>query len=72
MDLSLVDLGSEVIRTDRLVLRPFRPTDEDAILRACQDSEIQRWISVIPGSASRAARSATSIASRWTPTRPCC
>jgi RimJ/RimL family protein N-acetyltransferase len=48
VDLSAVDLDSEVIRTDRLVLRPFRPTDEDAILRACQDAEIQRWISVIP------------------------
>jgi RimJ/RimL family protein N-acetyltransferase len=48
MDLSSVDLTTEVVRTDRLVLRPYRPEDEDAVLRACQDPEIQRWISALP------------------------
>ena len=48
LDLSDVDLTTEVLRTERLVLRPFGPDDEDAVLRACQDPEIQRWISVLP------------------------
>jgi RimJ/RimL family protein N-acetyltransferase len=47
VDLSLIDLPSEVVRTARLVLRPYRPDDADAVHRACQDPEIQRWISVI-------------------------
>lgn len=48
MDLTLIDLPSEVVRTERLVLRPYRPDDVDAVHRACQDAGIQRWISVIP------------------------
>ncbi|MGY1754962.1 GNAT family N-acetyltransferase [Blastococcus sp. SYSU D01042] len=46
MDLSLVDLPTEVVRTDRLVLRPYRPDDVDAVHRACQDADIQRWTTV--------------------------
>ncbi|TFV81387.1 GNAT family N-acetyltransferase [Blastococcus sp. CT_GayMR16] len=48
LDLSAVDLRTEVVRTERLVLRPFRPTDVDAVHRASQDPETQRWISGIP------------------------
>lgn len=47
MDLSLIDLPTEVVRTDRLVLRPYRPDDADAVHRACQDPGIQRWITAI-------------------------
>ncbi|MDT0275154.1 GNAT family N-acetyltransferase [Blastococcus goldschmidtiae] len=46
MDLTLVDLPTEVVRTDRLVLRPYRPDDADAVHRACQDADIQRWTMV--------------------------
>lgn len=31
---------------DGLLLRPFRPTDADAVYRACQDPSIQRWTRV--------------------------
>ena len=48
LDLSAVDLTTEVVRTARLVLRPHRPDDEDAVLRACQDPGIQRWIGTLP------------------------
>jgi RimJ/RimL family protein N-acetyltransferase len=48
LDLSTVDLTTETIRTERLVLRPFRPEDVDAVHRASQDPETQRWISAIP------------------------
>ncbi len=48
MDFTDVDLPTEVVRTDRLVLRPHRPEDVDAVLRACQDPGIQRWITAIP------------------------
>lgn len=47
MDLTLVDLPTEVLRTDRLVLRPYRPDDVEAVHRACQDPDIQRWITAI-------------------------
>lgn len=47
MDLSLIDLPTEVVRTDRLVLRPYRPDDAGAVHRACQDAEIQRWLTAI-------------------------
>jgi RimJ/RimL family protein N-acetyltransferase len=46
VDLSLIDLPTEVVRTDRLVLRPYRPEDADAVHRACQDPDIQRWLRV--------------------------
>ena len=48
LDLSAVDLTTEEIRTERLLLRPFRPDDEVAVLRGCQDADVQYWISVIP------------------------
>ncbi len=48
LDLSAVDLPTEVLRTERLVLRPHRPDDEDAVLRACQDLGIQRWLADLP------------------------
>jgi RimJ/RimL family protein N-acetyltransferase len=46
LDLSAVDLTDEVVRTDRLVLRPYRPDDVDAVHRACQDDEAQRWLPI--------------------------
>ena len=46
MDLTLIDLPTEVVRTDRLVLRPYRPEDVEAVHRACQDPDIQRWLRV--------------------------
>ncbi|NEK57257.1 GNAT family N-acetyltransferase [Geodermatophilus sabuli] len=36
------------MRSTRLVLRPHRPDDEEAVLRACQDPDIQRWIGALP------------------------
>ena len=48
MDLSLVDLPTEVVRTERLVLRPYRPEDVDPVHRACQDPDIQRWRRSVP------------------------
>jgi RimJ/RimL family protein N-acetyltransferase len=48
LDLSTVDLPTEVVRTTRLVLRPFRADDEEAVFRACQDHEVQRWLPLIP------------------------
>ena len=49
LDLTGVDLATEVVRTERLVLRPYRPDDVDDVLRAYQDPEIQRWITALPG-----------------------
>jgi RimJ/RimL family protein N-acetyltransferase len=34
------------IREAGLVLRPWRPEDEDAVYRACQDPQIHRWTNV--------------------------
>jgi RimJ/RimL family protein N-acetyltransferase len=48
IDLAAVDLTTETIRTERLVLRPFRPADVDAVLHASQDPETQRWIGALP------------------------
>ena len=48
LSLSGVDLTTEVVRTERLVLRPHRPDDEDAVLRACQDPGLQRWLADLP------------------------
>ena len=36
------------IRTDRLILRPWRPEDADAVLAACTDPVTQRWTSGLP------------------------
>jgi RimJ/RimL family protein N-acetyltransferase len=48
LDLTGVDLPTEILRTERLVLRPFGRDDVDAVFRASQDPETQRWISAIP------------------------
>ncbi len=48
LDLTDVDLTSGTVRTQRLVLRPPRAEDVDAIFRACQDPENQRWLSALP------------------------
>jgi RimJ/RimL family protein N-acetyltransferase len=47
LDLTGIDLPTEVVRTERLLLRPHRPDDVDAVHRASQDPESQRWISAI-------------------------
>jgi len=46
VDLTGVDLTTEVVRTARLVLRPARQDDVDEVFRACQDTEMQRWVPV--------------------------
>ncbi|MCW2575906.1 MAG: hypothetical protein JWR66_1936 [Modestobacter sp.] len=43
LDLSSIDLTTEVIRTDRLVLRPFRDDDVATVFAGCQDPDVQRW-----------------------------
>jgi RimJ/RimL family protein N-acetyltransferase len=48
LDLSGIDLPTETIRTERLVLRPYRVDDADAVFAACQDPEIQRWLTAVP------------------------
>ncbi len=48
LDLRAVDLTTEVVVTERPVLRPYRPDDVAAVLRACQDPLIQRWINALP------------------------
>ena len=48
MDLTLVDLPTETIRTERLLLRPYRPEDVEPVFRACQDPGTQRWLSALP------------------------
>lgn len=48
MDLTGLDLTTETLHTERLVLRPYRSDDVDAVHRACQDVEIQRWLPIIP------------------------
>ena len=47
-DLTGADLVTETIRTDRPLLRPFRPEDVDPVFRASQDAEAQRWIGAMP------------------------
>lgn len=36
------------IRTDRLVLRPWQPSDAPAVLAACTDPLVQEWTSSLP------------------------
>jgi RimJ/RimL family protein N-acetyltransferase len=48
LDLSGIDLTTETIRTERLLLRPYRPEDEDAVFAACQAEDIRRWIFAMP------------------------
>ena len=47
MDLDGIDLAFVAVRTERLLLRPFRPTDVDPVYRACQDPELQRWLTAL-------------------------
>ena len=47
LDLTGIDLVTEVVRTPRLVLRPFRADDVDAVHAACQSPDIARWISAV-------------------------
>jgi RimJ/RimL family protein N-acetyltransferase len=54
LDLTTVDLTTEVIRTARLLLRPPRREDEDAVHRACQDPEVLRWTASLPDPYTRA------------------
>lgn len=55
MDLDDVDLINETISTDRLLLRPYRSDDVDPAYRACQDVEMQRWLTALPSPYTRAA-----------------
>ena len=48
LDLTTVDLITETIRTERLLLRPYRPEAVDAVFRASQDPDTQRWIGQLP------------------------
>jgi RimJ/RimL family protein N-acetyltransferase len=48
VDLTWIDLTTETIRTERLVLRPFREDDVAAVLAVCQDPDIQHWITAVP------------------------
>jgi RimJ/RimL family protein N-acetyltransferase len=44
VDLTGVDLTTEVVRTARLVLRPPRQDDVDDLYSASQDPDSQRWL----------------------------
>jgi RimJ/RimL family protein N-acetyltransferase len=46
VDLTHVDLTTETLTTGRLVLRPYRSDDVDAVHRALQDPGSLRWLSV--------------------------
>jgi RimJ/RimL family protein N-acetyltransferase len=48
LDLTGVDLTTEVVSTQRLLLRPMREDDVDAIVRAFEDPENQRWLTAPP------------------------
>ena len=48
LDLTGLDLASETIRTERLLLRPPDDHDVDPITRACQDPDNQRWLTALP------------------------
>ena len=54
LDLTGVDLTTEVLHTERLVLRPYRLDDVDAVFRACQDPEHRRWLFNLPSPYTRA------------------
>lgn len=66
MELDGIDLTTEVVRTDRLVLRPYRPGDVDTVYRAGQDPDLQRWLTALPSPYTReaAAEFVTGIAPR--------
>jgi RimJ/RimL family protein N-acetyltransferase len=46
VELDGVDLTTETLRTERLVLRPYRLDDADAVYRACTDPESRRWLTL--------------------------
>jgi RimJ/RimL family protein N-acetyltransferase len=46
IELDGLDLSTVVLRTERLVLRPWRPDDVDEVTRAHQDAEMLRWLPV--------------------------
>jgi len=46
MDLDGIDLTTETVRTQRLHLRAYRADDAEGVHRACQDPEIERWLTV--------------------------
>ncbi|MBA2416288.1 MAG: GNAT family N-acetyltransferase [Geodermatophilaceae bacterium] len=48
LDLTGVDLLTESVSTHRLLLRPFRVDDAEAVCQACQDEDIQRWVVAVP------------------------
>lgn len=48
LDLRDVDLLTEKIGTDRLLLRPWVAADAEHVHRACQDAEIRRWVTAVP------------------------
>ena len=48
IDPSSLDLTTEVVRTERPVLRPHREDDVDPIFAACQDPDLQRWLTALP------------------------
>lgn len=48
LDLDGVDLMTETIGTARLLLRPWAVADAEEVHRACQDAEIQRWVTAVP------------------------
>lgn len=66
MDFTGIDLTTEVVRTERLLLRPYRPEDVDPVFRACQHPDLQRWLTALPSPYTReaAADFVTGIAPR--------
>jgi RimJ/RimL family protein N-acetyltransferase len=55
VDLTGIDLNLEAVRTERLLLRPYRPQDVDPVYRACRDPELQRWLTALPSPYTRSA-----------------
>jgi RimJ/RimL family protein N-acetyltransferase len=55
VELNGVDLVTEVVRTEHLLLRPYRRKDVDPVYRACQDPELQRWLTALPNPYTREA-----------------
>ena len=55
------------IRADELLLRPWLPTDAEAVCRACQDPLLHRWVSGLPWPyrISDAAAFVGELAPRW-------
>ena len=64
LDLTTVDVTTETVPTERLLLRPPGRHDVDAITRACQDEDNQRWLTALPSPYTRedAVRFVTEIA----------